>query len=194
MRLVVGLGNPGAEYDDTPHNVGFATLDELARRAQVSFRRGPVAESMTAQMPAGFETVLFKPLSFMNLSGRPVSAAIRWYKMRPQDVFVICDDVNIPFGRLRIRQGGGPGGQKGLNSIIQSIGTESIPRMRMGVGGGYPGADIGNYVLKRLRGKELADYHELVGRGADAIEHWLESGIESMMNKFNIIVDDKDKE
>lgn len=188
MRLIVGLGNPGSEYVDTPHNIGFAVVEELARRVNVSFKRGPVAESMIAQV-AQSDTVFFRPLSFMNLSGRPVSAAMRWYKIRPQDVIIVCDDVNIPFGRLRIRPAGGPGGQKGLVSILQILGTEEVPRIRMGVGGGFPGADIGNYVLKKLRGKELDAYRTLAERGADAIEHWIANGLDSAMNSFNLSSD-----
>jgi PTH1 family peptidyl-tRNA hydrolase len=182
----VGLGNPGSEYDDTPHNVGFAVVEELARRSSLSFRRGPVAESMAVLLPPNIDAVLFRPLSYMNLSGRPVSAAVRWYKLAPKDLIVVCDDVNLPFGRLRIRASGGPGGQKGLNSIIQSLGTDEIPRLRMGVGGGYPGADVGNYVLRRLRGKELESYREMVDLGADAIEHWFANGLDAAMNRYNV--------
>lgn len=189
MRLIVGLGNPGSEYDDTPHNIGFAVLEELARRTSQSFRRGPVPESMAVQLPPSNDAVLMRPISYMNLSGRPVSAAVRWYKLAPRDVIVVCDDVNLPFGRLRIRANGGAGGQKGLTSIIQSLGTDEIPRLRMGVGGGYPGADVGNYVLRRLRGKELDSYRELAAVGADAIEHWLTNGLDAAMNRFNVSTD-----
>lgn len=189
MRLIVGLGNPGLEYDDTPHNIGFAVVEEIARRSSISFRRGPVSESMIAPLPSQFEAILFRPLSYMNLSGRPVSAATRWYKLKPQDLIVVCDDVNIPFGRIRIKQSGGAGGQKGLNSIVQTFGTEDFPRIRMGVGGGYPGADVGNYVLKKLRGKDLETYRELAERGADAVEHWLTNGLEATMNRFNVSAD-----
>lgn len=189
MRLVVGLGNPGAEYDDTPHNIGFAVVEELARRNSLSFRKGPVAESMAVQLAPQIDAVLFRPLSYMNLSGRPVSAAARWYKLGPKEVIVVCDDVNLPFGRLRIRANGGPGGQKGLNSIIQSLGTDEIPRLRLGVGGGFPGADVGDYVLRKLRGKSLEDYRDLVGLGADAIEHWLTNGLDAAMNRYNVSAD-----
>ncbi|MCB1059122.1 MAG: aminoacyl-tRNA hydrolase [Calditrichaeota bacterium] len=186
MRLIVGLGNPGSEYDDTPHNIGFAVVEELARRNSLVFRRGPVPESMAVQLSPRIDAVLLRPLSYMNLSGRPVSAAARWYKVSPKELIVVCDDVNLPFGRLRIRANGGPGGQKGLNSIIQSLGTDEIPRLRMGVGGGYPGADVGNYVLRKLRGKELDSYRELVELGADAVEHWLAEGLDAAMNRFNV--------
>lgn len=192
MRLIVGLGNPGSEYEDTPHNIGFATVGEAAIRASVSFKRGPVPECMIAQLSLPADAVLFRPLSYMNLSGRPVAAAVKWYKIRPQDIIVICDDVNIPFGRIRVRQNGGPGGQRGLNSIIQTLGTDSIPRIRLGVGGGYPGADVGSYVLKKLRGGELEAFRELSSRGADAIEHWLLNGLEATMNRFNVSGDSKE--
>lgn len=185
MRLVVGLGNPGPEYELTPHNVGFSVVEELARRAGVSFKRGPVPESTSTSLQ-NRDAVLMRPLSYMNLSGRPVAAAMRWLKLAPTDLIIVCDDVNIPFGRLRIRQSGGAGGQKGLKSIVETLGTENVPRMRLGVGGGYPGADVGSYVLRKLRGKELDQFNEMVGRGADAIEHWLEQGLDAAMNRFNV--------
>ncbi|MBK6765942.1 MAG: aminoacyl-tRNA hydrolase [bacterium] len=185
MRLVVGLGNPGIDYEQTPHNVGFAVVEELARRNGVSFKRGPVAECSTASI-SGQELVLVRPLSYMNLSGRPVASVLHWHKLRPIDLIVVCDDVNLPFGRLRIRPSGGAGGQKGLRSIIETLGGEEFPRLRLGVGGGYPGADIGSYVLRRLRGKELEAMNEMVARAADAIEHWLESGLDSAMNRHNV--------
>ncbi|MCB9358202.1 MAG: aminoacyl-tRNA hydrolase [Calditrichaeota bacterium] len=184
MRLVVGLGNPGTEYDDTPHNIGFAVCEELARRAGVSFKRGPVAETASAALP-GRDVTLLLPLAYMNLSGRPVTAAMRWHKLESKSLIVVCDDVNLPEGKLRIRSGGGAGGQKGLRSIIETIGTEDIPRLRLGVGGGVPGADVGYWVLRKLRGKPLEAYRELASLGADAIEHWLEFGLDAAMNRYN---------
>lgn len=184
MRLVVGLGNPGSEYDNTPHNIGFAVAEELARRVGVGFKRGPVPESMSANLPAR-DAMLLLPLSYMNLSGRPVSAALRWHKLEPRQLIVVCDDVNLPSGKLRIRAAGGPGGQKGLRSIIETLGTEDIPRLRLGVGGGVAGADVAYWVLRKLRGKELDAFHELAARGADAIEHRLEYGLDAAMNRFN---------
>ncbi len=186
MRLIVGLGNPGSEYDNTPHNIGFAVVEEIARRNSTSFKRGPVPESVIAPLSPDLEAVLFRPISYMNLSGRPVGAAVRWYKIQPQDLIIVCDDVNLEFGRLRIRASGGPGGQKGLNSILQALGTEDVPRLRVGVGGGYPGSDVGNYVLRKLRGKELESYVALYKHVADAIEHWISNGIDSAMNRFNV--------
>lgn len=190
MRLIVGLGNPGLEYEDTPHNVGFAVMDELARRAGVVFKKGPVPSSLAAQWSAQ-DCVLLKPISYMNLSGQPVGAMLRWQKLDVKDLIVVCDDVNLPFGRLRIRSNGGAGGQKGLNSIIQSLGGEDFPRLRLGVGGGYPGADVGSYVLRKLRGGELDKLRELTARGADAIELLLGNGLEAAMNRFNISSDNE---
>jgi len=187
VRLIVGLGNPGSDYEDTPHNIGFAVTDELARRVGAAFKKGPVPETVVAQLPAAHDAVLVKPLAYMNLSGRPVGAALRWYKIEPTDLIVVCDDVNLPYGRMRIRASGGGGGQKGLVSILQAMGTDNFPRLRMGVGGGYPGADVGSYVLRKQRGKELDNFRELAARGADAIEHWLSNGLEAAMNRFNIL-------
>lgn len=188
MRLIVGLGNPGSDYEHTPHNVGFAVVEELARRFGASFKRGPVAECSSASVP-GKEFALIRPLSYMNLSGRPVAGALQWYKLKQADLIVVCDDVNLPFGRLRIRPSGGAGGQKGLRSIIETLGSEDFSRIRLGVGGGYPGADVGAYVLRKLRGKELEALNETVARASDAIEFWLASGLEAAMNRFNISSD-----
>lgn len=161
-------------------------MSEFARRTGAKFKRGPVAESLSASIPT-LNVNLLLPLSYMNLSGRPVAAALRWQKLEFASLIVVCDDVNLPFGKLRIRGTGGAGGQKGLKSILETLGTEEIPRMRLGVGGGEPGADVGFHVLRKLRGSELDQYHELASRAADALEVWLESGMETAMNRFNSV-------
>ena len=136
MKLVVGLGNPGAEYRDTRHNVGFQVIDALARRWGIDQWRESF-ESLTAKTTRGGEPVLLaKPLTFMNLSGRAVSGLAGFYKVSPDDLLVITDDVALPLGRLRARRGGSDGGHNGLKSITQSLGTQAFARVRVGVGRG----------------------------------------------------------
>ena len=185
MFLVAGLGNPGSEYDDTPHNIGFAVVNELANRAGQQLKRGPVAECASAKLTPKFDAVAIRPLSYMNLSGRPVAASLRWFDLTPANLIVVCDDVNLPFGKIRIRLKGGAGGQKGLVSIIQTLGTEEFCRIRLGVGGGYPGADVGSHVLRKLRKSELETFREMAKTACDALELWFKDGPEAAMNRYN---------
>ena len=183
--LIVGLGNPGKEYEGTPHNIGFDVVALLAERAGVNFRKSPVGNAEEAKLLLANRTILFRPLSFMNRSGTPVSAALRYYELTPNEFLVICDDVNLPLGQLRIRQGGGPGGQKGLLSVVQQLGTEDFPRLRLGVGGGHPGADVGKHVLSKFSATERAIADEAIERAADAVECFLKEGLSAAMNRYN---------
>ena len=183
--LIVGLGNPGKEYDGTPHNVGFEVAARLAERGGVHFRRSPVGNAEEARLPQSDRIVLFRPLSYMNRSGLPVSAALRYYELSPANLLVVCDDVNLPLGHLRMRQNGGPGGQKGLISIIQQLGTEDFPRLRIGVGGGHPGADVGRHVLSKFSGHDRAAAEEALELAADAVDCFLNEGLSAAMNKYN---------
>jgi PTH1 family peptidyl-tRNA hydrolase len=184
LRLIAGLGNPGDEYTDTPHNLGFAVLDELARRAGVDFRRGPKPKMESVKLAAE-AAVLLKPQSFMNLSGQPVQQALNWFSLLPAQLIVVCDDVNLPLGSLRIRKSGGAGGQKGLKSIINQLHTEEFPRVRIGVSGGHPGADVGAHVLSKFRGERLQAAREMAQKAADAVECVLREGIDAAMNRYN---------
>lgn len=185
MPLIVGLGNPGKEYRETPHNLGFEVLDLLARRWGVGFRKSRISEAEEAVRSGETRTVLFKPLSYMNLSGRPVSAALRWNSWDLDELLVVCDDVNLPPGVLRLRSKGGAGGHKGLQSIIQHVGGEEFARLRIGAGGGNPGADVADYVLAKPTGDLRAVFTETVERAADAVEHYLRFGLQTAMNEFN---------
>ena len=185
LRLVVGLGNPGEEYDNTPHNIGFAVAKELARRAGVDFRRGPKPKMESVKVTVHQPYILLRPLSYMNLSGQPVQAALKWYSLKPENLLVVCDDVNLPLGRLRFRIDGGAGGQKGLKSIIDSLGTQAFARLRIGVGGGAPGADVAAHVLSKFRGERKKLAETIIPKAADALECWLQDGMEAAMNKYN---------
>ena len=185
MPLIVGLGNPGKDYRETPHNLGFEVLDRLARRWGIGFRKSRIAEAEEAVRSGEGRVVLFKPLAYMNLSGRPVGAALRWYQVTPDALLVICDDVNLPPGYLRVRGKGGAGGHKGLQSIIEHTGSDEFPRLRIGAGGGRPGADVADYVLAKPTGDLRSVFAEAAERAADAVECFLQYGLNAAMNDYN---------
>jgi PTH1 family peptidyl-tRNA hydrolase len=189
VKLIVGLGNPGAKYQGTRHNIGFAVLDELARRARVTFDAAPV-EALVARvrrMEGVDEPVLLgKPLTFMNLSGEATGALLRYYKVEPADMLVVVDEVYLPLGKLRARAGGSAGGHNGLRSIIEHLGP-SFPRLRVGVGLGESarGRDLADHVLARFEREEMPEVERMTARAADAAETFITSGIGTMMNRFN---------
>ena len=196
MKLVVGLGNPGAEYRDTRHNVGFRVIDELARRWGVQQWRESF-ESLVAKTVRGDEPVLLcKPLTFMNLSGRAVAGIAGFYKVETPDLLVVTDDVALPLGRLRARRGGSDGGHNGLKSIAQSLGSDAYARLRIGVGRGeIEGPDgrvvgrpgMADHVLGRFRPQERDTISAAILRAADASEMFIAEGIERVMNAFNAV-------
>ena len=183
MKLIVGLGNPGREYQGTRHNVGFAAIDVLARRHGIHVRSRRNKALVGEGVIGGSEVVLAKPLTFMNLSGQAVGGLVRRYRLDFSDITVICDDVNLPLGRLRVRAGGSAGGHKGLRSIIHSLGAEEFARIRIGIGS--PAGDMVDHVLSRFRKVERRIASEAVGKAADAAEAILTAGIEQAMNQFN---------
>ena len=185
MKLIVGLGNPGPEYRDTRHNVGFKVVDELARRHGVNSWNekfgGLEARIRVADVPA----ILSKPLSFMNLSGSAVQQFSAFYKVESPEILVIVDDVELPLGRLRARGEGGAGGHNGLKSVISSLGTEKFARLRVGVGRGNAGSNLSNFVLGRFTADEQEIITAAVLLAADATEVFIERGIGPAMNMFN---------
>lgn len=186
MKLIVGLGNPGQEYRDTRHNVGFMVADALVDRWRVSDRWREKFEALQIKTSLGDEPVIItKPLTFMNLSGQAVTALAGFYKIEPADVFIVTDDVALPLGKLRARREGGAGGHNGLKSIIQHLGTQAFPRMRVGVGRGANGRDLADHVLGRFEAAERDTVSAAVLRAADATEMFLSDGIERVMNAFN---------
>ena len=185
MKVIVGLGNPGRRYRDTRHNVGFVTIDEVARRRACEFETFS-STSMVAKLSIEGERVLFvKPLTFMNLSGQSVGEVIRYYRVAPSNLLVVTDDVNLPLGRVRVRERGGSGGHNGLLSIIESLGTEEFPRLRIGVSRGAEDRDLADYVLARFESDEQVAVKSTVDRAADAVEMFVFEGIEQAMNEFN---------
>ncbi|MGZ3496675.1 MAG: aminoacyl-tRNA hydrolase [Vulcanimicrobiaceae bacterium] len=177
---MVGLGNPGKEYEQTRHNVGFMVVDELARRFALD---GWKKKDNALQIyDSRRKIVLAKPQSFMNLSGAPVRLIASWYRVPPQQIFVIYDDMDIPFGKLRLRPFGGHGGHNGMRSIIATVG-EQFPRLRIGVG--RPQNDSIDHVLSPFADGERALLPEVINGAADGTERWLDDGIETAMQFVN---------
>jgi PTH1 family peptidyl-tRNA hydrolase len=182
IRLLAGLGNPGAEYVGTRHNIGFATVDFFAQRQGViAFERQEKWDAMVAKSG---ELIFIKPLTFMNHSGEAVAAVADFYKITPASILIVLDDFALPLGRLRIRQTGGPGGHNGLESVIMHLGTEDVPRLRLGIGAAPERGSV-DYVLSRFFEEERSTVMAMVERAADAIKCAIDNGIVSAMNRFN---------
>jgi PTH1 family peptidyl-tRNA hydrolase len=192
MKLIAGLGNPGPKYKGTRHNVGFDIVDELARRHNLTFESSP-SEAVVAKW-RDRETLLVKPLTFMNLSGQAVGELVRYFKIDSSGVLVIVDEAQLPLGRIRARARGSSGGHNGLKSIEAHLGTAEYARLRVGIGRGDGGRDLGDHVLARFQPDERAVIGETVSRAADAIETFIVEGIEPMMNRYNRKEDREDKE
>jgi peptidyl-tRNA hydrolase, PTH1 family len=185
VKLIVGLGNPGRKYDGTRHNVGFAVLDELARRKQANKPKSNFQGEITETEIRGEKTLLLWPQTFMNLSGGSVLAARDFYKLADEEVLVVCDDFNLPLAKLRIRPQGSAGGQKGLDDIIRRLGTDSVPRLRIGVGPVPAGWDGAAFVLGKFAKDEVTEMEIVVKEAADAVEDWISLGIKECMNRHN---------
>ena len=183
--LVVGLGNPGPEYAGNRHNAGFMVLDELAARVGGRFKahrsRAEVVEGRLAALPV----VLAKPLSFMNLSGGPVKALADFYKVTPDRVVVVHDELDIPYGALRAKVGGGDNGHNGLKSITKTLGTRDYPRIRFGIGRPPGRMDPAAFVLRDFATVERKDLPFLVDRAADMVESLMTAGLEATQNRFH---------
>lgn len=194
MKLVVGLGNPGGRYRGTRHNVGFEVVDALAGRHRLQLQPWKaLAETAEWRRPDG-RVWFVKPTSFMNLSGEAVVALMGFYKVELADVLVVCDDVNLPVGRLRARPEGSDGGNNGLASVISSLGTEGFSRIRIGVGRGDPQRDLADHVLSRFSPDDLPVIETAVDRAVEAVGVWIEEGIARVMNTFNRADSEEKKE
>jgi PTH1 family peptidyl-tRNA hydrolase len=188
MKLVVGLGNPGARYRRTRHNLGFRVVDRLGERWGVGIGgRRHEAELGEASF-ARNRVVLAKPLTFMNLSGESVARLRRAYRCTPADILAVYDELDLPFGRIRVRGGGGPGGHRGTVSLIETLGRE-FPRVRIGIGRPPGGADPSEFVLEEFTAEESERLDGIIDRAADAVESWIEHGLEPTMGTFNRIVE-----
>ena len=184
--LVVGLGNPGDQYEPTRHNVGFAVADELAERCRVPLQRLKFRALTNTVTLEGQKVLLMKPVTYMNLSGEAVREAAAFYKVPPEHILVLSDEVALPPGKLRVRKGGSAGGHNGLKNIIAHLGSDQFPRIRLGVGQKpHPDYDMADWVLGKPQGEDKKAVEAAVVRAADAVECLLAKGPEEAMNRFN---------
>jgi PTH1 family peptidyl-tRNA hydrolase len=185
MKLVVGLGNPGRRYAGTRHNLGFTVLAELAKRFGAGSPRGKFQGEVVEVAVEGEKVLLLSPLTYMNNSGASVVAARDFYGLPNDAVLVICDDLNLPLAKLRIRSGGSSGGQKGLADIVRKLQTEEFPRLRIGLGAPPPNWDAADFVLGRFSQVELFEIEQAVLKAADAVAVWVREGLQTCMNRYN---------
>ena len=181
FRLVVGLGNPGREYAETRHNVGFMIVDRLARQESVPLRR---EKKWNSEMAMAGNVMLCKPLSFMNLSGEPVSALSRFYKIEPSEMLVVLDDVALPLGKLRLRKDGSAGGHNGLKSILEHLGTRDVARLRVGIGAASERTMTG-HVLGQFGPEERESLEASLNQAVQAVNYAQTNGLNAAMNQFN---------
>ncbi|KIR03105.1 Peptidyl-tRNA hydrolase [Lachnospiraceae bacterium TWA4] len=184
MIVIVGLGNPGKKYEMTRHNMGFEVIDELASRYNIEVEKKQLKALVGKGAIAGCPVMLVKPQTYMNLSGESVRAVADYYKVEPEDIYVIFDDVSLDVGQIRIRKKGSAGGHNGIKSIIAHLGTQEFPRIKVGVGEPKPG-DLIDHVLGHFHGDDLLESKEGIKRAADAMECILKEDIAAAMNEYN---------
>ena len=184
--LLVGLGNPGDKYENTRHNVGFDAIDALAEELRVPVQKlKHRALTQTVEL-GGAKVLLMKPITYMNLSGEAVGEAARFYKIPPERVLVLSDDVSLPVGKLRVRKSGSAGGHNGLKSIIQHLGSEAFPRIKIGVGQKpHPVYDMADWVLGKFTGEDRKLISQAIERAGQAAECYIAYGPDQAMNRFN---------
>lgn len=186
VKIIVGLGNPGVEYERTPHNMGFLLVDCLAERLGCRLKAGTKFEALVGSaVYAGEELILVKPQTFMNNSGRAVGAVLNYRKLSPADLLVVVDDADIPLGALRLRKKGGSGGHRGLASINEVLGTTEYARVRVGIGRGTTRDELVDHVLGKFGREEWTVVQKAIEDTADAVQVILEKGMDFAMNRFN---------
>lgn len=183
--IIVGLGNPGREYRDTRHNIGFMLIDKLAEKLGARSMRVQSKAIITTAQYEGRKIILAKPQTYMNLSGQSVQGLVRFYKIPQENLMVAHDDLDLPFCVLRLRPGGGSAGQKGIASIIQQLGTPDFARMRLGIDRPPGRMEAAAYVLQAFTQKETQEVAELLDKAADAALTWVTDGLDAAMNRFN---------
>jgi PTH1 family peptidyl-tRNA hydrolase len=195
LHLIVGLGNPGAEYAKTRHNAGFALVEKLAERWRADWTNERKFNTRLARAERnGVRVLLCQPQTFMNLSGEMVGAVMNFYQSPLTGLLVVVDDADLPVGEIRLRAGGGSGGHHGLESVGQHLGTDEYARQRLGIGRADGAREITDHVLGRFDAAETARMEKVLDRAADQAECWLAAGIEKAMNQFNGVVDPGNEE
>jgi PTH1 family peptidyl-tRNA hydrolase len=185
MRLIVGLGNPGPEYQWTPHNLGFLAVDEIANRASIRVERPEGKALVGLGKVAGEEVILAKPQTYMNLSGISVRDLLEKYELGPEHLLVLFDERDLPWGMIRIGERGSAGTHNGAKSVTSVVGTQEFARLRLGCGPDHPVGDLADYVLRPMKKAVLETASEMVAEAGDAVELMLSQGIAAAMNKFN---------
>ena len=185
MRLIVGLGNPGPQFQWTPHNLGFLAVDEIANRSAIRVQRPEAKALVGIRKVAGEDVILAKPQTFMNLSGISVRELLEKYELQPKDLLVLFDEVDLPQGMIRIGERGSPGTHNGARSVTGSVSTQEFARLRLGCGPDHPVNDLAEYVLRPMKKVELVAASEMLATAADAVEFLLTKGIAAAMNKYN---------
>jgi PTH1 family peptidyl-tRNA hydrolase len=183
--LLIGLGNPGREYRDNRHNIGFMLIDRLAVRLDARGLKLQSKAIVTSGLYEERKLILAKPQTYMNLSGQSVQGLLHFYKILPENLIVAHDDLDLPLGTIRIRPGGGAGGQKGMASTIERLGTQDFPRLRLGIGRPPGRMDAAAYVLQDFSRADLLIVSETIDRAADAVLTFVTDGLNKAMNKFN---------
>ena len=186
MKLIVGLGNPGIEYQFTPHNMGFLAVDRIAERCGVRVNNRHCSAQTARTRIAGHEVVLAKPETYMNLSGTSVVELVRQYEAKPEeDLVLLYDELDLPFGSIRVRQRGRSAGHNGVESVIAALGTQEITRVRMGVAADHPVGDGARYVLSQFKKSQYPVIDQMLDTAADAVKVILAEGVQAAMNRFN---------
>jgi PTH1 family peptidyl-tRNA hydrolase len=188
--LIVGLGNPGRQYQASRHNIGFMLVSHLAEKLDIAFTRVQSKALVTKSNYQGRSLILAKPQTYMNLSGQAVSSLVRFYKIQLDNLLVVYDDVDLPYGRIRIRPSGGSAGQKGMQSIIGQLGTQEFPRMRMGVGRPPGSKGAASYVLRDFSGEDAEFLPPILDRGVEAVMTYITEDLTTAMNRYNSKTDD----
>src|SRR5664279_3200429 len=191
--LIVGLGNPGARYENTRHNVGFRVVERLTQKHGLSFGKTEHHAQTASGTILGKRVLLAKPMTYRNASGEAVQPLVSFYKIEPDHILIVGDDIDLPLGTLRLRKSGSSGGQNGLKHILQRLGTQEIARARFGVGRPPGHKQAADHVLAPFKGDEAILAAEVIDRAAQAVEAWLTEGIEMAMTRYNGTGDDKPK-
>lgn len=185
-KLIVGLGNPGRQYRDSRHNIGYMVVAEFVKRVSFDKPRNQFHADAWEARIGGKNVLVLCPTTFMNLSGTSVSEAIRFYKLDPEkDLLVVCDDLDLPVAKLRVRETAGSGGQKGLKDIIAKLGSQNFTRVRVGIGRPSSNDQVVNFVLAPFRNEEKKEIELAIQNAADALQLWVEHGSQEIMNRYN---------
>ena len=191
--LIAGLGNPGRQYQASRHNIGFMLVTHLAKKLGIAFTRLESKALVTKTNYQNRSVILAKPQTYMNLSGQAVSSLVRFYKIQLDHLLVVYDDVDLPYGRIRIRPSGGSAGQKGMQSIISQLGTQDFPRMRLGIGRPPGSKGAASYVLRDFSGEDADFLPPILDQGVDAVLTFISEDLTTAMNRYNSKIDNEEQ-